>query len=295
MNTKLSIFIKFDSSKNPQYMYKYYFLFVFFLTSRLLGQDITATQKIPANALPGTDFIVETTINKGKIRDFMKFFQEIPEGLTATEIESQTGTFTFADGGAKIVWITPPMDETFTISYKITVNGGVSGTKSLPAKISYITNNERKVFDFPATSIIIGTATPPVQKAIPSTNPTTSTQPVKTEPVKDNMATVIKTTPPPVKEKTETGQPATFSKVPTSALPSSSGKMYRVQIGAFSAKPKIDGVPEVTTVVLDNGITKYFSGNYSTYEEALKRKKEMIEKGFQGAFIVAFEGGKIVK
>ena len=71
--------------------------------------------------------------------------------------------------------------------------------------------------------------------------------------------------------------------------------MYRVQIGAFSAKPKIDGVPEVTTLVLENGITKYFSGNYSTYEEALKRKKEMVEKGFQGAFIVAFEGDKIVK
>lgn len=275
-------------------MYKYYFLFVFFLTSRLFGQDITASQKIPTNALPGTDFIVETTINKGKIRDFMKFFQEIPEGLTVTEIESQTGTFTFADGGAKIVWISPPMDETFTISYKVTVGGGISGTKAMPAKISYITNNERKVFDFPPTSIIIGTATPSVQKVIPRNNPTTGTQPIKT-PVKDNAVTVVKTTPPPVKEKTETGQPATFSKVPTSALPSSSGKMYRVQIGAFSAKPKIEGVPEVTTMVMENGMTKYFSGNFSTYEEALKRKKEMIEKGFQGAFIVAFEGGRIVK
>lgn len=288
-------------------MYKYYFLFVFFLTSRLFGQDITASQKIPTNALPGTDFIVETTINKGKIRDFMKFFQEIPEGLTATEIESQTGTFTFADGGAKIVWISPPMDETFTITYKITVNGGVSGTKLLPAKISYITNNERKIFDFPATSIIIGTATPPVQKVIPSTNPTTSTQPVKTAPAITTLVTTtspIKTNPPAEQKKTTTqtptattttSQPATFSKVPTSALPASSGKMYRVQIGAFSAKPKIDGVLEVTTLVMENGMTKYFSGNYTTYEEALKRKKEMIEKGFQGAFIVAFEGGKIVK
>ena len=261
----------------------------------MFGQDITASQKIPTNALPGTDFIVETTINKGKIRDFMKFFQEIPEGLIATEVESQTGTFTFADGGAKIVWISPPMDETFKISYKITVNGGVSGTKSLPAKISYITNNERKIFDFPATSIIIGTATPPVQKVIPSNNPTISStpQPVKTAPV---TTTPVKTNPPVEQKKEITPtQPATFTKVPTSALPSSNGKMYRVQIGAFSAKPKIDGVPEVTTLVLDNGITKYFSGNYSTYEEALKRKKEMIEKGFQGAFIVAFEGGKIVK
>ncbi len=285
-------------------MYKYYFILFFFLTNVSFGQDITASQKIPTNALPGTDFIVETIINKGKNRDFMKFFQEISEGLTATEIESQNGTFTFADGGAKIIWIAPPMDETFTISYKVTVNSGVYGTKTLPAKISYITNNERKTFDFPATSIIIGTATPPVQKVIPSTNPTTSNQPVKTALVTTTPVTTtnpVKTNPPAEQKKAPTTnaasptQSAIFSKIPTSALPSSTGKMYRVQIGAFSAKPKIDGVPELTTLVMDNGMTKYFSGNYSTYEEALKRKKEMIEKGFQGAFIVSFENGKIVK
>lgn len=278
-------------------MSKYFSLLFLFLSVGLSAQNITGTQKIPANALPGTDFIVETTVNKGTIKDFMKFFQEIPEGLVASEIESQGGTFTFADGGAKIVWITPPKDETFIIKYKITVNGGVSGTKSLPSKISYINNNERQVFEFPLAKIIIGTATPPVKKEIPSTNPTTSTQPVKTTPV---ATTAPVKTAPPVEPKKETPpststQPTTFAKVPTTALPTSSGKMYRVQIGAFSAKPKIDGVPEVTTLVLDNGITKYFSGNFSAYEDALKRKKEMAEKGFQGAFIVAFENGKIVK
>lgn len=283
-------------------MSKHFTLFLLFFAFGLSAQNITGTQKIPTNALPGTDFIVETTVNKGTIKDFMKFFQEIPEGLVASEMESQGGTFTFADGGAKIVWITPPKEETFIIKYKITVNGGVSGTKSLPSKISYINNNERQVFDFPLAKIIIGTATPPVKKEIPSNNPTTSSQPVKTNPISTTpVATTapVKTNPPvePKKEtpSTTTQQPTNFAKVPTSALPASTGKMYRVQIGAFSAKPKIDGVPEVTTLVLDNGITKYFSGNFSTYEEALKRKKEMAEKGFQGAFIVAFENGKIVK
>lgn len=283
-------------------MSKQFTLFLLFFTVGLSAQTITGTQKIPANALPGTDFTVETTVNKGTTKDFMKFFQEIPEGLVASEIESQGGTFTFADGGAKIVWITPPKEETFIIKYKITVNGGVSGTKSMPSKISYINNNERQVFEFPLAKIIIGTATPPVKKEIPSTNPTTSTQPVKTTPVTTTPVTT--TTPvktaPPVETKKETPpststQPTTFAKVPTTALPTSTGKMYRVQIGAFSAKPKIDGVPEVTTLVLENGITKYFSGNFSTYEDALKRKKEMADKGFQGAFIVAFENGKIVK
>ncbi len=274
-------------------MYKYFTLILLLLTTSLLAQDITATQKVPINAMPGTDFIIETTVYKPRVTGFMKFFQEIPEGFTATEIESKSGTFTFADGGAKIVWLSPPADEVFTITYKVTVNGGISGLKALPGKISYINNNERKIFDLPAVSIQIGLATPPVKKVIPTTNPTT-TQPLKTNPVATTI-TAPATTTPEKKETSQTTTPATFTKVPTSALPTSTGKMYRVQIGAYSAKPKIDGVPEISTVVLDNGITKYFSGNYSTYEEAVKRKKEILDKGFQGAFIVAFENGKIVK
>ena len=32
-----------------------------------------------------------------------------------------------------------------------------------------------------------------------------------------------------------------------------------------------------------------------TVHHSVKRKKEMADKGFQGAFIVSFENGKIVK
>ena len=256
--------------------------------------------------MPGTDFTVETLVNRGSVTGFMKFFQEIPEGFTATEIESKNGTFTFVDGGAKIVWITPPNDETFTISYKITVNGGISGVKKLPGKISYIQDNERKVFELESKTIMIGTATAPVKKEIPLTNPGAfKTPPSKTEVVGSHTTPINNSTPatatPPVKtapekkENNPTTSPATFTKVPATALPTATGKIYKVQIGAFSAKPKIEGVPEISTLVLDNGITKYFSGNYSAYEDAVKRNKEMIEKGFQGAFIVAFENGKSVK
>ena len=66
--------------------------------------------------------------------------------------------------------------------------------------------------------------------------------------------------------------------VPVTAIPSSAGKTFRVQIGAFTSKPKtLNGVPELSTVVLDNGITKCFSGNFATYEAAAKRKKELID------------------
>ncbi|MFL5762350.1 MAG: hypothetical protein ACJ77K_00325 [Bacteroidia bacterium] len=288
-------------------MFKISQLFILLLLAGSIhSQEITATQKIPANALPGTDFIVETTINKGASHDFMKFFQALPAGFTAADIESKGGAFTFADGGAKIVWISPPADPVFTISYRVTVGGGMSGPQNMPAKISYIMNSERKAFEMEAT-IMIGTAGTPLNKTLPTTNPVVSTEPAKTEPPKtepvktepvktsDNIPTVVKTTPPPVQEKKDPAQPTTFNKVPVTALPASAGRTYKVQIGAFSQKPTIDGVPQMSTFVLDNGITKYFSGNFPTYEDAVKRKKEMLDKGFQGAFIVAFENGKPIK
>lgn len=276
------------------------FLLLLLISSSAAGQEITATQKIPASAMPGTDFIVETTVSRGTVTGFMKFFQELPEGYTATDIESKGGSFTYADNGAKIVWLAPPNEETFVISYKVTVPTGASGQQTLPGKISYISNNERKVFDLEAKTITIGNGTvAAVKKDAPKTTPAATPVVTKTTPPPTTTTTVTTTTTPVVKKDLPPPTPPqtnpTFSKVPTTALPTAQGKIYKVQIGAYASKPKIEGVPEVSTFVLDNGITKYFSGKFSLYEDAVKRKKEMQDKGFQGAFIVAFENGQIVK
>lgn len=306
-------------------MKQFVFSFLILVTAGAFAQDLTATQTFPASVAAGSSFTVEITINRGSINGFMKFFQELPAGFTATEIDSKGGSFSFADNGAKVVWIAPPNEPTYTVSYKVAVPADASGSKTITAKFSYINNNERKIFDFePKTITIEGpgtsktppppgiaakpTTTPPVatkQAPIVEKQPTTTTPPVKsasaTPPVSEKAntpaqpsvkAASIPTTP--VAPKTEAAAvPAT--KVPVTAVPSSSGKTYRVQIGAFSAKPKIDDVKDISVIVLDNGITKYFSGNFPTIEEATKRKEELAKKGFPGAFIVSFENGKIVK
>lgn len=303
------------------------FVFLILITAGALAQDLTATQSVPASAAPGSSFTVEININRGSINGFMKFFQELPPGFTATEIDSKGGSFSFADNGAKVVWIAPPNEPTYVVSYKINVPADASGPKVFNAKFSYINNNERKIFDFePKTVTIEGTgsastakATPPVKTgqmsntpAKPSTVPSEKpvTPPATTVPDKTATATVVPpkpasipatspakehaTTSPATTQKNEINAPVT-AKVPVTGAPSTGGKTYRVQIGAFSAKPKLGNVTDITTVVLDNGITKYFSGNFSTVEEATKRKEEVAKKGFPGAFVVSFENGKIVK
>lgn len=271
-------------------------LFVLFCNV-LQAQELTATQNFPSNVYPGKDFTVEITINKGSLTGFMKFAQELPEGYTATVIESKSGSFTYADNAAKVVWINPPSDASFTISYKVSVPANATGSVNLTGKVSYIQNNERKVFDLEKKYFVVGNngVAVAVTESKPGGTPVAVT-PVKTEekaptPVEKAPVEVKKESTPVVVPQTTT----TTAKAPATAVATSTGKVYKVQIGAYSQKPKLEGVPNISTFVLDNGITKYFSGSFSNYDEAVQHKKLMLEKGFAGAFIVAFENGKIVK
>lgn len=244
-----------------------FFVIYIFLTVELHAQDLKAWHNFPEKLTPGKTYTIETVVKKGSINGFMKYAQEFPEGISAVEQDSKNGSFSFVDNTVKIIWMTPPSGEEYTFSYKITIPPSFSGKISFKGKILYINNNERFAFELNQKEFIIGE---------------------KTETKKDEPMTKVE-------NKQNTNTIPETKNVPATAIPNVSGITYKVQIGAFSQKPNIENVPEISTFVLENGITKYFSGNFSTYEQALERKKQMIEKGYQGAFIVKFENGKIVK
>lgn len=71
--------------------------------------------------------------------------------------------------------------------------------------------------------------------------------------------------------------------------------VFRIQIGAYRkkiAKKVFKDVPGVVMVPFEDGINRYFSGSYNSFEDAAKSKIDMIAKGYTGAFIVAFQNGK---
>jgi cell division protein FtsN len=68
--------------------------------------------------------------------------------------------------------------------------------------------------------------------------------------------------------------------------------IYRVQVGAFkddAIQNKLTEFPDVTMEVYGQ-YKRYTSGSFSTYEEASKHKAVIKEKGFKGAFVVAYNG-----
>lgn len=74
------------------------------------------------------------------------------------------------------------------------------------------------------------------------------------------------------------------------------GLVYRVQVGAFSKEPTKSDFKALgkVTVKTENGMYKVLVGSYSTKDEALKRREQVIGKGFDG-FVVTYQDGVRVK
>jgi hypothetical protein len=69
---------------------------------------------------------------------------------------------------------------------------------------------------------------------------------------------------------------------------------YRVQFAMYPQAQPVDSkiFTEIDNVKMyfQNGAYKYTSGDFSTMEAALQRRKELVAKGYKDAFVVAFTG-----
>jgi len=75
--------------------------------------------------------------------------------------------------------------------------------------------------------------------------------------------------------------------------------IYKIQVGAFEnpknfASAHLDGLGNIETLVLENGMITFMVGKVNSLEEAVALKSRVIEKGQKDAFIIAFLDGKRV-
>lgn len=117
--------------------------------------DLRISQNFPSEVEPGNEYTFELSVTKGSITGFAKIQQDLPAGFTATEVESKGASFTFSDNKVKLIWMSLPPDETFTVSYKVKVADNVKGEYSVGGKFSYLENNERKSYDIPPAKVAI--------------------------------------------------------------------------------------------------------------------------------------------
>lgn len=70
---------------------------------------------------------------------------------------------------------------------------------------------------------------------------------------------------------------------------------FRVQIGAYRFKLSNDVFTEVPHLLMiegSDGLTRYVSGSFTNIKDAAEHKIELLLKGFEGAFVTAYQNGK---
>lgn len=312
-------------------MTKIYSFILFISLSLCLNAQITLQTNMPKSIAPNANIVVEIKINKGGITNFAKYQMDVPTGVTVTEGDSKTGNFTFEGSRAKIVWVSIPTDPEFVVTFKLNA-GSASGANVFNHKFYYLDNGVKKEvegeainvnFDgggtTAATSLPTETKTEPVKETKTETTSTptetkVATTETKTEPVKETktettstptetkVATTTETKTEPVKEtqtepiKVTKTEPVVTVTKNENAKTSASGTVYKIQLGAYGSDPGQGKFAAIGKVTMSNegGFVKALYGNFSSKEEALKKREELISKGFTG-FIVAYQNGVRVK
>ena len=70
-----------------------------------------------------------------------------------------------------------------------------------------------------------------------------------------------------------------------------------MQIGAFANKlsaEQFEGINDLLVVTTQDGLTRYYTGAFTSYQQAASRKIDMVQRGFDGAYVAPFRNGKRV-
>lgn len=237
--------------------------------------SITCARSVPSAA--SSEFNVEITVNKGNIIGFAKLLETLPAGFTATAIESQSGSFSFADQKVKFVWVSMPSQPEFKISYKVSVAPDVTGSQNIDGVLSYIENDETKKFILPTSTVNIGGASNPVVTNTTTDNTNNATTNTNTNTTTDNSVKTIS----------------------ANTIPVPQGNVnYCVQIMALHNAVNTNvlanryNLSQKINTEMAEGFTKYTVGSHNEYKSARDAREDVKNKGVVGPFVAAYNSGK---
>ncbi len=110
----------------------------------LAGQNVEITIDHPSQVRAGEDFLVTVTIQKGGLTDYSRFSQDLPLGLSATNVSSPNADFSFDNQRIRVIWLKLPDNPEVSVSYRIHVNERLKGTFMLGGVFAYVVDDERK-------------------------------------------------------------------------------------------------------------------------------------------------------
>ena len=121
---------------------------ILFLAFTLSGQDVQFSIDYPVRVNAGGDFEVTVTINKGSLTDYSRFSQDLPLGLSATNVSSPNADFSFDEQRVRIIWLKLPDTDVIKVSYMVSVDPRLKGTFTLGGVFAYVVGDERKFLNY---------------------------------------------------------------------------------------------------------------------------------------------------
>ncbi len=229
------------------------------------------------------EFLVTIFINKGKIKGFARYSDDMPRKATANPVKTDGSSFSVADEKVRFVWVSVPDKEELEISYKISCKK--KETLLLHGEFSYLEDNQSKKVELNEETITFEEFKEPEKKKEEKpveAAPEKTTTPVVAVPAKkaEKKSPVRKVTPQPQKIQ--------------------AGIIYHVQIGAFSKKKmtvdklsKRFRISETIFSEMHEGFNKFMVGDHIEYRQARDHREILINTNkIKTAFVVAYNNGK---
>lgn len=123
-------------------------VFLLLLAVSLSGQDVQISMDHPEMVNAGEDFEVTVSIKKGSLTDYSRFSQDLPLGLSASNLSSPNADFSFDEQRVRIIWLKLPDGDEVKVSYLISVDARLKGEVKLTGVFAYVVNDERKFLTF---------------------------------------------------------------------------------------------------------------------------------------------------
>jgi len=270
-------------------------------------QEITSTRTMPSEAMG--EFKVEITLNKGNVSGYCKLQETLPEGFTAKAIDKANSEFTFVNGVVKFVWVSiSAKKEQLKVSYKVTLDPTVNGSKTIEGLFSYIENDATKKHVLENGSISIkGKETEPVlainETKVDTSNNTTTTQNTTGTTTNETTGTTTNTeattkgtttgtetgtagTETTAKNTTDNSTKTTTESTTTTATTENTTTVAEVKkepITIPSAQTNVNYRVQISATH-QNVEVSYFQGKYSISEQIYAEMHEGWNKFTVGAF-----------
>jgi uncharacterized membrane protein (Fun14 family) len=292
-------------------------------SSTLSAQEggVSINLDAPGNVVAGNDFEVTLRFNKGDLKDYSRFSQDLPPGFSASNVISPNADFTFTDQRIRIIWLKLPDEQEVEVKYAIDVHERLSGKLELSGTFAYVREGERAYMSLSEPVIVNILPNPDIDQGLVvdiSEFHTISTLEATTEAstAPDNFDDAMVVGQEPVTKTTAAVQPegsagrvagrsvpgtrsgAGPSVIDIAPLEAVSGVSFRVQVAAVR-NPYFASVLFAENELLrdvkvekQGGLNKYTAGPLSTYEDAVRLKNRITnETPVTTAFIVAYRNG----